>query len=142
MAQNPFVGTWRLVSFEYRRTDGQVTHPFGHNPIGYIMYNDDGYMFVAFMRDDRPRFTSNERIWEGTTEEKLAAANTFISYCGRYEIVGNKVIHHVEVSLFPNWVGADQERFFQFADNKLTLTTTPFTLRGIEQVGQLVWERV
>jgi hypothetical protein len=27
MAQNPFVGTWRLVSCELRRSDGRVNYP-------------------------------------------------------------------------------------------------------------------
>jgi hypothetical protein len=38
-----FIGTWKLVSFEMRSADG-VTYPFGNDPVGYLMYNDEGYM--------------------------------------------------------------------------------------------------
>jgi hypothetical protein len=34
----------------------------------------------------------------------------FVAYGGRYSFSGDRVIHHVEMSLFPNWVGSDQER--------------------------------
>ena len=32
-------------------------------------------------------------------------AVTFQSYCGKYEIKGDRVMHHVEVSLNPNDTG-------------------------------------
>jgi hypothetical protein len=33
-----------------------------------------------------------------------------VSCCGRYEFRGDTVVHRVELSLFPNWVGVEQER--------------------------------
>ena len=79
-----FIGTWKLVSFEYRSED-QVTYPFGKNPVGYIMYNDEGYMSVALMASNRRRFSSTDLI-AGTTEELVAASSTYIAYCGKYEV--------------------------------------------------------
>jgi hypothetical protein len=78
----------------------------------------------------------------GTTEEKLKAIETYIHYCGPYEVKGDKVIHHVEVSLFPNWVGTDQMRFFEFSGNRLTLSTPPFERGGIQHSAVMIWERV
>jgi hypothetical protein len=47
-ASNPLIGTWRLVSWENRSVeDGEVSYPLGKDASGYIMYNQDGYMFVA-----------------------------------------------------------------------------------------------
>ncbi len=40
MAQNPFIGTWRLVSFEYIDSEGQTSYPFGHDFAGYLMYDE------------------------------------------------------------------------------------------------------
>jgi Lipocalin-like domain len=40
------------------------------------------------------------------------------------------VIHHVELSLFPNWSGVDQERLFQVTGDPLTLRTRPLLLEG------------
>ena len=63
-----------------------------------------------------------------STEEKAMAAATFVSYCGRYEIKGEKVIHHVEASLDPNVTGEPVERHMQLAGERLSLTMPPFPL--------------
>lgn len=45
----------------------------------------------------------------GTIEEKASAAETYVSYCGRYGVEGDKIIHHIEVGFFPNWISVKQE---------------------------------
>ena len=88
MASNPLVGTWRLVSWENRSVgDGEVSHPLGKDAVGYIMYGPDGYMSVAIMRPDRARFAAGD-LRGGTAEERARAAETYVSYCGRYEFRG------------------------------------------------------
>jgi len=52
------------------------------------------------------------------------------------------VIHHIEISLFPNWVGVDQVRSFSLEGDRLTLSTPPMLVEGVEQAGHLTWERV
>lgn len=135
------MGTWRLISCEQRSADGEVTYPFGEDAVGYLIYNQDGYMFAALMPRSRTRFASGDIIG-GTTEEKAGAAETYVSYCGRYEIQGDKVIHHVELSFFPNWIGSDQEREIELIGRRLTLSTPPFLVRGRQRSSHLVWERV
>jgi hypothetical protein len=105
------------------------------------MYNQDGYMFVAIMRPNRVMFPTGDLL-SGSTEEKAQAAGTYVSYCGRYEFRGDTVIHHVEISLFPNWVGVDQERLVEVRGDRLTLSTRPILLGGIQWSAHLVWERV
>ena len=51
---------------------------------------------------------------------------------------GETVIHHVELSLFPNWVGVDQERLVEVMENRLTLSTRPILLGGIQQSAHLI----
>jgi hypothetical protein len=51
------------------------------------------------------------------------------------------VIHHVALSLFPNWSGVDQKRLVEVTGNRLTLSTKRLLLDGIEQSARLVWER-
>jgi Lipocalin-like domain len=58
------------------------------------------------------------------------AAGTYVSYCGRYEFHGDTVVHHVELSLFPNWVGVEQERLVEVRGNRMTLSTLPILLGG------------
>ena len=99
-------------------------------------------MSVAIMGADRPHFASAERIKEGNTDEKVAAVERYISYCGKYEIRGGKIIHHTEIDLFPNAVGTDKERTYKFDDNRLILSLAPREVEGKEQTARLVWERV
>jgi hypothetical protein len=141
MASNPLIGTWRLVAWENRSVDGQISYPLGKDAVGYIMYNQDGYMFAAIMGPNRLKFAADDLL-SGTTEEEAEAEETYVSYCGRYEFQGDTVVHHVELSLFPNWVGGDQERLVEFRGNRLTLSTRPILLRGLQQTAHLIWERV
>jgi hypothetical protein len=142
MTPNPLIGTWRLVSWENRSLlDGQISYPLGKDAAGYIMYNQDGYMFVAIMGPNRLKFAANDLL-SGTPEEEAQAEETYVSYCGQYDFDGDKVVHHVELSLFPNWVGVDQERLVELTGNRLTLSTPPILLRGIQQTAHLIWERV
>jgi hypothetical protein len=127
---------------ETRSIDGrQISYPLGKDVVGYIMYNEDGYMFVAITRPNRAKFAAGDLLG-GSTEEKVQAATSYVSYCGRYEFRGDIVIHHVELSLFPNWVGSDQERLVELTGNRLTLSTRPILLEGKQQTAHLIWERV
>ena len=139
MMQN-FVGTWRLKSFELRSSDGQVSYPFGQDAKGYLLYAQDGYMSVAFMRADRPNYISSDPM-AGSLEEKAGAADSFYGYCGRYEFEGDTVTHHIGVSFFPNWCGIDQVRLYHFDGDHLTLSTPPFLVSGIQQTAHLIWEK-
>jgi hypothetical protein len=109
--------------------------------VGYIIYTQDGYMYVAISRPNRQEFTAGD-LFGGSAEEKAQAASTYVSYCGRYEFHGDTVSHYVEVSLFPNWVGVEQERLVEFKGNRLSLSTRPMLLGGIQQTAHLIWERV
>lgn len=141
MKSNPLIGTWRLISWENRSADGQISYPLGEDAVGYIMYSPDGYVFVAIMRPDRVRFPGGDLL-SGSPEEKAQAATTYVSYCGRYDFRGDTVVHHVELSLFPNWVGVEQERLVELAGNRLTLSTRPILLGGMQRTARLIWERV
>jgi hypothetical protein len=111
VASYPLIGTWKLLSWENRSVeeDGRISYPLGEDATGYIMYNQDGYMFVAIMSPYRLKFAGGDLL-SGTTEEEAQAEETFLSYCGRYELREDRVIHQIELSSFPNWVSVDQER--------------------------------
>jgi Lipocalin-like domain len=95
---------------------------------------------VTISRVGRPPFAAGDLLG-GTTEEKARAVEGFVAYAGRYSFHHDRVIHHVELSLFPNWVGSDQERLVELAGDRLTLSASPL-LAGKRQVPRLVWERV
>src|SRR5829696_9614579 len=103
MRQNQLLGTWRLLSWENRGAEGDVTHPFGPDAVGYLTYTADGYMFVVLMRAERAVFSAGDLL-TGSHRERAAAAASYISYAGTYELRASTVVHHVRASLFPNWV--------------------------------------
>src|SRR5215475_6617585 len=54
------VGTWKAVSWESVRRNGQVVNVWmGLQPIGLIIYQPSGYMAVQIMADPRPTFAEN-----------------------------------------------------------------------------------
>ncbi len=137
MSTRQFWGTWRLQSFEVRTSGEDVSYPYGRDAKGYLIYTQHGYMAVAVMKANRANFDSADML-SASLDEKHVAFDTFASYCGTYEVRENKVIHHVQVSLFPNWSGSDQERFFKFSADQLVLSTPlPAGATAI-----VVWRRV
>ncbi|PYM83275.1 MAG: hypothetical protein DME09_11365 [Candidatus Rokuibacteriota bacterium] len=141
--RDPLAGTWRLASFDIVTSDGEVVdRVLGPHPTGALMY-DGARMCVQLTRPDRPAFATND-ILGGATDEKARAYESFIAYCGTYSLneAEGVVVHHLEWSLFPNWAGTDQRRFFAIAGDRLTLTTPPFPRSGRQVTAKLVWERM
>jgi hypothetical protein len=136
-----FVGTWTLKSYEVRWASGKVTYPFGERPEGRLTYTGNGFVAVNIMASNRRSFEARE-LKLGTLEEKVAAAETYISYSGRYDLDGDKIRHHVDVCLFPNWVGKDQVRIYDLQGDKLALKTIPDPRDEQGRQGYLIWERV
>ena len=98
-------------------------------------------MSVAFMKEARSKFASGD-IRGGTVDEKIEAFNGYISYCGKYAVEDNYMYHYIEVSLFPNWVGERQERFYEFVEDKLILSTPLQLVGGMKLSSHLIWEKV
>lgn len=139
----PLIGSWKLISFEIQRENGESIYPFGKNAQGTIIYTESGHFSVQLMRPDRPRFASGDQM-RGTTDEIKANYEGVISYYGHYEFDRKNgfVIHYVEGSLFPNWEGQGQKRFFELSGNWLKLSTPTTLWGGGEVVAVLTWERI
>ena len=143
MLKDQFVGTWALVSQEFRDSEGQITYPAGRDAVGFIMYDAAGYMAVQIMRVDRTPFASGDVLY-GTDDEIRSAYQGYNAYFGTYTVdeAQRIVTHHLRGSLFPNRVGQDQIRHYEFAGSRLTLKTPPVLRGGSYLIGTLVWERL
>ena len=143
MGMDQFIGTWKLLSFEFRRSDGGVIYPFGKDAVGRLMYDAQGNMSVHIMSVNRPSFAENDQL-KGTSKEIKSAFEGFIAYFGTVDLDEEKamVVHHVEGSLFPNLVGKDQKRFFRFNGDQLELTAPARPWGGEAMSGVLVWDRI
>ena len=100
-ARDTLVGAWRLVSWEKRAADGRVAYPMGSDALGYLIYTADGRFSVMISRAGRPAFAA-EDLFGGTMQEQAHAMDGFVAYAGRYSFHGDRVVHHVELSLLPN----------------------------------------
>ena len=140
-AHDALVGAWRLVSWENRAADGQVTYPMGTDALGYLLYSASGRFSVTISRRGQAGFAAGDLL-SGTTQEQARAVAGFVAYAGRYSFHADRVVHHVELSLFPNWVGSDQQRWVELSADRLILSARPLLLAGQLQVPRLVWERV
>lgn len=142
-ASRSILGSWNLLSWEIRSSNGTVTTPIGEHPKGLITYDETDRMAVQLMQADR-RPSESADPFGAAPDEIVAAWMGFISYAGRYEIDPSRkrVVHHVEICSFPNWVGSRQERFYEFDGDRLVLSTPPISLGGESTVSTLVWEPV
>ena len=145
MTQSPFPGMWKLISSEMRTSTGDVFYPLGQDSTGTLMLDSAGHLSAHLMRLSRPEFVSGD-ILRGTGEEIKTAYQGYVAFWGNYKVDDTKreMTYVVECSLFPNWIGHENLRFFEFSDDRLTLTlrTPPFLAAGKEIVGMLIWQRV
>jgi hypothetical protein len=137
------VGVWRLRSWRNVAGDGSASDPLGEKPVGYILYDPDGFVSVQIMAAHREPYDDPDPFG-GTPAERSQAMSTHISYFGRFEVPPDQgtVIHHIEVCSYPNWIGVAQLRLAKLDGDVLTLTTRPMTIQGVERTAELVWERV
>src|SRR6266850_4867206 len=137
------VGSWRLISFEERTTDGGGVIPvWGPSPAGRLTYDSGGRMSVQLMNPRRPTFASPDRLG-GTVDEVREAYQGYLAYYGTYsvDLTAGAVIHHVEGALYPNDIGTDLRRSFQLNGRRLRLSTTPILRGGRTSTFDLNWER-
>ena len=138
MDQNAISGAWRLDRHQRRSLSGEVQEI--PNWDGLLIYTSDGYMSAVMSNTLRPWFASND-IRAGIPNETKAAFDSYLSYCGRYTLLGDQVIHHVEMSMFPNWKGGDQPRFVSMKEGRLILSAPPMLVEGEEWTYELHWSR-
>jgi hypothetical protein len=137
------IGSWKLISWNTVTGGVEAPAPMAKGGAsGIITYNPDGYMCVNIMAANRPKFASPD-ISVSTVNDKSTAFETFIGYCGRYEVNEQErfVTHLLDTSSYPNWTGSSQKRFLELSANQIKLTTPPILNRGAQVVHVLVWER-
>lgn len=137
-----FVGTWRLVEWTLTLDGVPAAKPFGGAPVGLLTYTADGRMCATLSRSDRPQLDA-PTLAAAPVSDRAEAAAGYLAYAGTYEVHGDVVNHHVEVSLFPNWVGGVQQRLVAWEDGDLVLSSVGTATRdGRTAVNRLQWRRI
>ncbi|MGD1712994.1 lipocalin-like domain-containing protein [Dapis sp. BLCC M172] len=141
ISKDNLVGTWKLADFYTVDAKQKIDYPYGKNPTGYLVYTENGYVSVTIMTTDRPLLGLSMEEMQELKDVKLglklianlgksikaslryfSAARNYLSYSGKYELRDSTVIHHVEVSVIPDWVGVDLERNVEFSEGKIILS--------------------
>jgi hypothetical protein len=136
-----FIGTWKLVSASrVEHPSGVKVDQLGANPAGFLSYGADGRMLALLVRGDRNR---PERF-PVSDEEAAGLFRSLVSYGGRYEVKGDEVFHYVDISANEIWTGSDQQRFYRFDGDRLSLSTpvNPDPIDGKMSVRSMLWEKV
>ncbi|HWK09440.1 MAG TPA: lipocalin-like domain-containing protein [Vicinamibacterales bacterium] len=134
---NRLIGNWRLIAYETVDAVGRRARPYG-DAVGRLTYDERGNMSGQVMRPNRARV----ELGEGNAQQVRAAYMGYIAYFGTYRIdpTGTRVVHRVEGSLNPAWVGSDQVRALRFEGERLVLSAE--VLKGGQTVTHtLTWER-
>lgn len=140
--QEAVVGSWRLLEVVTERDDGVIEHPMGLNPTGILVYDQHGNMTGQVMRPGRTPFPPGSSRLEDAALFR-EALDGYIAYFGRYTLDPARkiIVHHVEGSMFPNWVGGKQYRQYHLQGNRLTLSAG-FEKDGRSRVTRLEWQKL
>jgi hypothetical protein len=134
------VGRWRLVAWEIKDDRGEVVRPLGDEAEGLLIYTAEGSMSVQIVAADRPPLGGVDPL-AGTEADRARAYSTCLAYAGRYEARGDTIVHRVDVSLFPDWTGAEQVRRFELTGDEIILRTAPIAAGDRTVTVELRWAR-
>ena len=111
------VGTWQLLEFAVE-ANGKTIWPMGKDAKGFLSYASDGYVSANLM--------CQPPLEHGLEPEEALSgpATKYMAYAGRFEVVEAQqaIIHNMEVSLFPEWLGDAQYRYVKFEDDRLIIS--------------------
>ena len=143
--RDSLLGAWNLLSFDFVRDDGEITHPYGPRPQGQLIYTPSGRMAVHIQR--RGRLVAHSDDWTQATPAEIDTAfHGFIGYAGAFTVdeAAGCVYHDVELASWMNQEGTRQVRFYELSEagDRLTLRAAPRHLAGAMTATCLVWERI
>jgi hypothetical protein len=144
------VGSWRLLSRESRRANGQVEADQGLStlPLGVLIYDQSGHVAAQLSRRDRTvSMFREECAVAAETKGTPDTAQTVLgydAYFGTYTLNEKEgiVTHHLEAAIWPGDIGKNIDRHFTISGDQLTIKFDTTTREGVKVTRTLVWERM
>jgi hypothetical protein len=138
LAQDPLVGTWKIVSWVTEDLETKERKDvFGAHPTGFIIFTPQ-HRLISLL-------TGEGRKAPQTDAERAAAFQSMYSLSGKYRIEGGKYIVTVEVAQNPVAIGKELSRDFKISGNQLTITVSAEqgapTMNGRPARAVTVYER-
>ena len=129
------IGSWRLVSRESRRENGQVEIDQGLSklPLGVLIYDQSGHVAAQLSRRDRTVSIFNEECSAAAetkgTQDTAQTVLGYDAYFGTYTLNEEEgiVTHHLEAAIWPGDIGKNIDRHFNISGDQLAIvfkTTT------------------
>jgi Lipocalin-like domain len=110
---NELVGTWKLLSLMRQEFEvGTVKEVPEANARGEIIFTPEG-RYLAILTGKCTPLNANEN-----------SHGSIVVHAGRYQVTGDKLIQHVEVSGVEALMGVTQKQFIGWAGDKLILEST------------------
>lgn len=144
LSEEALIGAWRLVSAIEVFSDGERRPEFGQRAHGYLSYSPDG--IVSATLGDMTRPASGATDPQTVSNEAMVdMSRNFIAYAGPFTVDADNdlVRHHVDIALFTDWQGGEQERHVEIRNDRLHIIGSP-RLAADARIfhSELVWERV
>ena len=133
------LGRWHIVDWVQRYDDRRERRPFGADPQGFIQYDADGRMSCFVCSAGRKPLPGTQ--WEVPEADRAAAYSSCFAYAGTYEVVGDEVLHKVDLSLNPNWVGTTQRRHAALRAGRLIISARMEEGTPEARTAELIWRR-
>lgn len=133
-------GAWTLIDWRIVYADDAVTHPFGADAKGYIIYAANGLMSASICTNARAGL-SQRNARSASTEQKAAAFDSYFHYAGAWRLDGHDVVHDVTMALNPDMNGTQQRRHAMLDDEVLTLSAEEGATGGTIRHHILRWRR-
>jgi hypothetical protein len=137
------VGCWRLERALIKRGDVITPNPiYGPNPTGFLHYLPEYRVAVTIPLGPRRLMSSTDRRG-GTIEELAESARSFDAYAGRVSFIApDKIVHHIEVNTYQNYVGTDLVRRVELDGDLLRLFIPVYTENAVTVQRWLEWRRL
>jgi hypothetical protein len=127
------IGTFRLVSLEVRRSDGQLDCPMGDQPAGLFIFGRDGHYSVQLNPDPTSGGSASGPQGYG-----------YVATWGTYAVDEE----HQTFTLTPAGaldealIGVAVLRHVTFRDDVAVFNTTPQIVDGVETATYITWRKV
>lgn len=130
------VGSWKLVSWQTKHTDGSTDYPMGESPAGLLIYDARGNMSLQIMDDFRPAFSQG---YEKTTLDELKEVyKTYAAMFGHYSVDPSARTVSIEVQGItnPNYMSSTLTRYYTLKGDTLVMAFDP------KGMNSTTWKRI
>ncbi len=130
------IGDWSAAGQAQFSPDGTLLKSVPAGAPGRIIYTPDHHVMVVSVE----AIALPQGDPDGLSDaEAAAAARACTAYSGRWELEGDRLLHHIDIALFPAWAGKTRVRFPSLDGDLLTFKTLPDS-SGV--VTHIYWRRL